>query len=152
MVDILIKNALINNKIYDVAITGNKISKIGIGLKDEATKTINADFNVVIPGYVDSHTHLDKSLLNETSNYVETSGPEKGKLTLERKVNFTVDDITTRAERMILKAIKSGTLHLRTNVDVDASVGLKGIEVGTHVNDKNLNDPDYFPIWEICNR
>jgi cytosine/adenosine deaminase-related metal-dependent hydrolase len=128
MVDILVKNALINNKVYDVAITGNKISKIGIGLKDDATKIINADFNVVIPGYVDSHTHLDKCLLNETSNYVEGTGPEKGKLTLERKVNFTVDDITTRAESMILKAIKSGTLHLRTNVDVDASVGLKGIE------------------------
>ena len=128
MFDLLIKNALINNKIVDIGINGNKISKVGTALKDLANKTINADFNLVIPGFVDCHTHLDKCLLNETSDYVETTGPEKGKLTFERKNSFTADDIFNRAERMIVKAINAGTLYLRTNVDVDASVGLKGIE------------------------
>ena len=128
MLDILVKNALVNNKIVDIAINGNIITKIGPGLKEDSAKVIDADFNVVIPGFVDAHTHLDKCLLNETSDYVEGSGPDKGKLTLERKMKFSVEDIKNRAERMIVKAIQAGTLHLRTNVDVDASVGLKGIE------------------------
>jgi cytosine/creatinine deaminase len=128
MFDLLIRNALINNKVVDVGINGNTITKIGPSLKDEATKVINAEYNLVIPGFVDSHTHLDKCLLNEVSDYVDGTGPEKGKLTLDRKVNFTVEDITTRAEKMLVKAINAGTIHIRTNVDVDASVGLKGIE------------------------
>lgn len=128
MLDLLVKNALINNKIVDVAIVGNKIVEINKSIKDQAKQIIDANFNLVIPGFVDSHTHLDKSLLNELSEYVDTTGPEKGKLTYERKLKFTTDDIVARAERMIVKAINAGTLHLRTNVDVDASVGLKGIE------------------------
>lgn len=128
MFDLLLKNALINNKIVDVGIIANKIAKIGPALKEGTTETVDADFNLVIPGFVDSHTHLDKCLLNEISEYVDTTGPEKGKLTLERKKSFSVDDIVSRAERMIIKAVNAGTLHLRTNVDVDASVGLKGIE------------------------
>lgn len=128
MFDILIKNALVNNKVVDIGINGSIITQIGSTLKDSATKIVYADYNVVIPGFVDCHTHLDKSLLNETSDYVEGSGADKGKLTYARKLNFSVEDIMTRAERMIVKAINAGTLHLRTNVDVDASVGLKGIE------------------------
>ena len=29
-------------------------------------------------------------------------------------------------------------------------IGLKGIQIGSHVNNKNLDDPDFFPIFEAC--
>ena len=32
------------------------------------------------------------------------------------------------------------------------SIGLVGIQIGSNVNDKNLNDPDFDPIWEACER
>lgn len=136
MFDLLVRNALINNKVVDVAINGNQIVRVASNINDTAIKVINAEFNVVIPGFVDCHTHLDKSLLNELSAYIDGTGPEKGKLTLERKVNFTVEDITDRAEKMIVRAINAGTLYLRTNVDVDASVGLKGIEALLNLKEK----------------
>eukprot|EP00003_Mantamonas_plastica_P010188 TRINITY_DN195_c2_g1_i20.p1 TRINITY_DN195_c2_g1~~TRINITY_DN195_c2_g1_i20.p1 ORF type:complete len:307 (+),score=71.52 TRINITY_DN195_c2_g1_i20:42-923(+) len=31
-------------------------------------------------------------------------------------------------------------------------LGLAGIEIGSHVNDLNLDDPSFFPIWEECER
>lgn len=31
-------------------------------------------------------------------------------------------------------------------------LGLKGIEIGTHINNKNLNEEEFAPVWEICEK
>lgn len=128
MFDILIQNANVNGAIVDIAIKDGLIADIDNKIYGDAKSVFDAQKKVTIPGFVDCHTHLDKCLLNESQPYQEGTGPQKGALTYEMKKNFTVEDITRRAEKMILRAIKSGTLHWRTNVDVDGSVGLKGIE------------------------
>ncbi|MFU8785690.1 MAG: amidohydrolase family protein [Candidatus Izemoplasmataceae bacterium] len=128
MAKILIKNALLDGNIVDISINNNLVEEIGKNLSIEAAKIIDAEGNLVIPGFVDAHSHLDKCLLNPRAAYVDGTGPEKGKLTREQKALFTFDDIYERAHSMIKRAVASGTLVLRTNVDVDASVGLKGVE------------------------
>jgi len=30
------------------------------------------------------------------------------------------------------------------------AIGLKGIQIGTHVNNKNLSEPEFFPIFQAC--
>ncbi len=29
-------------------------------------------------------------------------------------------------------------------------IGLRGIQIGSHINNKNLDDPDFFPIFQAC--
>ena len=29
-------------------------------------------------------------------------------------------------------------------------LGLKGVQIGSNINNKNLNEPEFFPIWETC--
>ncbi|PKM64753.1 MAG: hypothetical protein CVU96_01190 [Firmicutes bacterium HGW-Firmicutes-20] len=128
MLDILIRRANVNGVIVDIAIKDGLIIDIDNKVYGDATVAFDAQNKVTIPGFVDCHTHLDKCLLNEQQPYQEGTGPQKGALTYEMKKSFTVEDITLRAEKMINKAIKGGTLHWRTNVDVDGSVGLKGME------------------------
>jgi aminocarboxymuconate-semialdehyde decarboxylase len=31
-------------------------------------------------------------------------------------------------------------------------IGLKGIQIGSHVNDWNLNAPELFPVFEACEK
>ncbi|MFP5470632.1 MAG: amidohydrolase family protein [Bacteroidia bacterium] len=31
-------------------------------------------------------------------------------------------------------------------------IGLKGIQIGSNINNKNLNEPEFYPIWEACER
>jgi 5-methylthioadenosine/S-adenosylhomocysteine deaminase len=52
----------------DVLIEGDRIAKIGKGIKERAEKTIDAAGKIVIPGLVNAHTHLPMTLLR---NYAE---------------------------------------------------------------------------------
>lgn len=55
---LLIKNALVNGKKTDVAIEGNRISKIGKDVKGDFEEIINADGLTALPAFIDMHTHL----------------------------------------------------------------------------------------------
>lgn len=61
--DLLIKGGRIitakNSFLGDVAVTGEKISAVGLNLKpDENTKVVDAKGKLVLPGAIDGHTHL----------------------------------------------------------------------------------------------
>ena len=128
MYDILIRNAALGGSRADIGIEGGRIAALGESLSGEAGYEFDAAGRVAVPGLVDAHLHMDKSLLNERAPYVDGTGAEKGALTRGEKARFTVQDITERAERIILRELRSGAVAVRTNVDVDAIVGLKGID------------------------
>src|SRR5690625_3729024 len=134
--DLIIRQANVGGTIVDIGITGNKITAVEETLIETATEEIQAEGRVAIPGFVDAHLHLDKSMLNELAPYRDVSGPEKGALTRELKKDFTVEDIESRAERVIQHALATGSLHLRTNVDVDGLVDTKGIEALLNLKEK----------------
>lgn len=31
-------------------------------------------------------------------------------------------------------------------------LGIRGIQIGSNINDQNLNEPEFYPIWEACER
>lgn len=134
--DLIIRNANVNGEIVDIGIKGDKIIALDKNIAETTNKEIDAKGRVVIPGFIDCHLHLDKSLLNERSKYQDLTGPEKGALTREEKAKFTVEDIKERAERVLLNGIKAGNIAIRTNVDVDPIVGVKGIEALLSLKEK----------------
>ena len=69
MYDLLFKNAKVIDGtsapwyIADVAVKDGKIAKIGKICESEATKVVDAKGNVLSPGFIDSHSHSDRSIL-----------------------------------------------------------------------------------------
>lgn len=143
MAEILVKNARLDGAVTDVLLSGRTVSRIApsIPVSPDAA-VIDAKGGVVIPGFVDCHSHIDKSHLMDggRAKYVHGTGAVKGGLTRVEKAAFTVEDIYKRAEAVVKTAIASGTLFLRTNCDVDSYVGLKGIEALTALRENYKDD------------
>ncbi len=79
-------------------------------------------------GWVNDHAHLDKGFLIQNHKYLDVSAPERASITRELKKSFTVSDIKIRAAKALQLMMDTGTVYIRTHVDVDPIVGLKGIE------------------------
>ena len=71
---------------------------------------------------------------------------------------FLNDDLANLVNKYPKKYIGLGSLPMQ---DPELAVqelfrikelGLKGVQIGSNVQDKNLNEPDFFPVWEACEK
>lgn len=90
---------------------------------------IDCGGRILIPGLVEAHTHLDKSLLG-LPWYRNEVGPRLiDKITNEREVKVSLGlDPQVQSERHAILAMSHGCTHIRSHVDVDTHHGLVGIE------------------------
>lgn len=69
---------------------------------------------------------------------------------------FLNDHIAEIVQRYPKRFIGLGTIPMQEpelaiqELERCKNIGLAGVEVGSHVNDWNLNDPNLFPIFEVC--
>jgi cytosine deaminase len=97
-------------------------------LPHPAAQTLDAQGNLLIPGLVDGHIHLDKALILDRYPALDGTFNEALRETLNLKQSFTVDDIQNRAKQVIERAIAFGTTAMRTHVEVDPTVGLDAMK------------------------
>ena len=83
---------------------------------------------LVLPGFVDTHIHLDKACLLGRCGHDHGSVSEAIKAVAAMKRDFTVEDIYQRGARVIERAIVQGTTRMRTHVEIDPRIGLRGFE------------------------
>lgn len=109
----------------DIGVRNGRIADIAPHLDTDAPE-IAIDGRLVVPGFVDSHIHLDKSCIMERCHCVEGTLQEAITAVAAAKLGFTEDDIRMRAQRTLERAIVQGTTRMRTQVEVDPRIGLKG--------------------------
>lgn len=128
--DITIRNAVpagVSDEPLDIGVSGGKIVEIGKGLTP-GDRDYDAEGRIVVPGFVETHIHLDKScILHRCSSKrgdLEEAIGEVARL----KSDFTEEDVYERATRTLRKCVINGTTRMRTHVEVDPVVGLRGVE------------------------
>ena len=81
---------------------------------------------LVLPGLIETHLHLDKACILHRCKLVKGTLDEAIQQTAACKADFTEADVYQRAERVLQMAITKGTTHIRTHVEIDPTIGLKG--------------------------
>jgi cytosine/creatinine deaminase len=127
--DLVLRDARIarHDAPIDIGVAGGRIVEIARGIATGACET-SLDGRLAFPGFVDTHIHLDKSCIMERCRGDETSVKEAVVSVAAAKTGFTEEDIYARARRTLERAIVHGTTHMRTHVEVDPRIGLKGFD------------------------
>lgn len=136
--DILIKNAVLRDKQYPVAIVIDKglikqiepaQSELISDFEKQALHVIDADNKLVTPTFIDPHLHMDKALIaEEVRDNVSGTLMEAIEIIWDKKKNYTIDEVVNRASRVVELGILNGVTKFRTHVDIDTIIGLKGLE------------------------
>jgi cytosine deaminase len=129
--DLILRNVRLAHRpeagAVDIGVAGGKIVAIEKGLAAEA-EIYDASGRVACGGLIETHIHLDKSRI------IDRAPPETGrkispmKQVAGLKSGFTVEDVRARAERTLTECILNGATRMRTQVEVDPAIGLRGFE------------------------
>jgi cytosine deaminase len=113
----------------DIGVSNGRIAAIAPRLGGGAREQFQAGGRLVSAGFVETHIHLDKSCILGRCECETKRFPH---LAMERtsavKHTFTVEDVTERAGATLEKCISHGCTRMRTHVEVDPKVGLRGLE------------------------
>jgi len=126
--DFVLRNAAIAGDephICDIGVAGGRIAAMAERI-DADVSAEDVAGKLVVPGFVETHIHLDKSCILDRCRSHDGTLSEAIAEVAAAKRGFSEDDIYERARRTLEKAILQGTMRMRTHVEVDPRIGLKG--------------------------
>jgi len=130
--DLIIRNARLSDRPadappVDIGIENGRIAAIGPNLAAQG-RVYDAGGRLACPGLVETHIHIDKSRIVDRCAPQEraTYSPVKGVAPI--KDTMTYEDTYQRAERTLQECILHGATRMRTQVEVDPGIGMRGFE------------------------
>ena len=142
MIDFLLKNACVQDSqtLLDFAVDEGVLIDRGVGLDYPANHEIDLQGKLLIPGFVESHLHLDIALMNDwekPGRLKSFSSPKELNQALElRRKSFTSQDIEQRASKALEMAARHGVVAMRAQCHIDPEVGLRHLNALLSVRQK----------------
>jgi cytosine/creatinine deaminase len=112
--------------VMDIGVAAGRIAAIAPAMQAECPRH-DVEGRLVSAGLIESHIHLDKACV------LDRTAPEPGRQadairrTSAVKHGFTEEDVYRRACRVLERAVTQGTTRMRTHVELDPIVGLRGL-------------------------
>ncbi len=127
--DQIFRNALLRSSAtpVDIGVKGGRIAAIEPQLACEAVE-VDLGGHLALPGFVDTHIHLDKACLLGRCGHNHGSVSEAIRAVAGMKKDFTVEDVYARGAKVLERAIVYGTTRMRTHVEIDPRIGMRGYE------------------------
>ena len=126
--DLIFRGARIGSApgLVDIGVKAGRFAAIETTLAADGPEE-RLDGRLVVPGFVETHIHLDKSGIVERCDCQSGALDEAIAAVARAKRDFTEDDVYERASRTLEKAILNGTTRMRTHVEVDPRIGLTSL-------------------------
>jgi cytosine deaminase len=127
--DLIFRNRLLRGFAgpVDIGVVNGRIAAIEPRLACEGVE-VDLGGHLALPGFVDTHIHLDKACLLDRCGHVHGSLGEAIRAVSAMKRDFTVEDVYARGARVLERAIVHGTTRMRTHVEIDPRIGLRSFE------------------------
>jgi len=129
--DLIVRNVQLVDqpagRLMDVGVGGGMIVAIEPRIEADA-EIFDGGGRLACGGLIETHIHLDKSRL------LDTCPAEKGRsinpvgYVAPFKPGITEEDVRTRAEQTLRECLIHGTTRIRTHVEVDPGIGLRGFD------------------------
>jgi cytosine/adenosine deaminase-related metal-dependent hydrolase len=126
----LINAKLADGRLVDVGIEGGRIASIDQAGTHGDSKAVTIDLGgaLLVPGFVDGHLHLDKTLIGLPFQPHRPGDTIAERIARERELRRELRaPVEERAMRLIRQIVPLGTTALRSHVDIDPEVGLAGL-------------------------
>ncbi len=129
--DLIIRNARLagdpSGEPRDIGIAGGRIAAIERNLAADGA-VYDAGGRLACPGLIETHIHLDKSRIIDRCAPQEraTLSPVFGVTPVKK--HMTVEDVHARAAQTLEQCILHGTTRMRTQVEVDPGIGMRGFD------------------------
>jgi len=121
----------------DIRIGGDgRIAEIGPSLLPGDAEVLPVDGQLVLPGLVDMHQHLDKSRTRPLLD--NPSGTLAGASAAYRALAPTItrEQMIARAERTVEACSAHGTVAIRSHTNIDPQTGIRGVEAMVALREK----------------
>lgn len=127
--DLTLRNARLAagaGEVIDIGVKDGRIAALRPGIVAEG-RTLDLEGRLVLPGFCESHIHLDKSCILERCALRGGLAEAIAEVAVLKR-DFTAEDVAARASRTLRKCVLNGTMRMRTHVEVDPTIGLRGFE------------------------
>lgn len=113
----------------DMLIRDGRIARIGPDLPTEGIAAEDGGDCIALPGLVEAHTHLDKSLWGMGWRPHQAGPRLIDKIETERRLkrNWNIDP-ERQSARLAALSLSQGSTAIRSHVDIDTDIGLSGFE------------------------
>lgn len=149
--DLLLRQALLpNGSLAQIAVEAGKIHQIAPTEANlgQAKTVLDLQGDLLCPGLVDGHIHLDKTLWGAPWHPHIPGDSVKQRVEIEKQLLKTVTvPVEQRAAHLLEQAIAQGTTQMRTHVDIHPEVGLRNLEGILRVRDRYR---DYIDIQIVA--
>ena len=111
----------------DIGIADGRIAEIAPRIEAD-TPVLDVAGRLVAPGFIETHIHLDKACILDRCSAERGDLAEAIEEVARVKRAFTADDVNMRARRVLDACIAQGTTHMRTHLEVDPGIGMRGFD------------------------
>jgi len=116
----------------DIGVQDGRIAAIGPGLDGQragaAGESYDADGRLAAPGLIETHIHLDKSRLIDRLPAEPGRRINPMKRVAAIKKDLSIEDVHRRAALTLEDCIVNGTTRMRTQIEVDPAIGMRGFD------------------------